>query len=453
MSPFHDRFHAHSDRPCLADDTRLLTFDEVRALGDALIAGLPRGRLLVMLLCSVTIESVAAYLALLERGDVPLLVEADLSGELLTSLASHYRVDVVLDPHKGATPTGRSGADLHPDLCQLLMTSGSTGSPKLVRQSRSAVASSADQIARSLDLDAQERPFLHLPMSYSFGLSVINSHISVGARVCLTRKTIFDKEYWSELASHAASSVSGVPFYYTSLRRMVRNLEVPSLRTLTQAGGRLDPAVVAFYAEWAARTGRRFVVMYGQTEAGPRIATLPPDLASRAPDSIGRPIPDVGIRLVDDLGEDSDSGEIVVSSPAVMMGYALTHEDLALGDVLQGSHATGDLARRDEDGLLRIVGRRARFLKIYGLRVNTDEVETLLQGLGYKAVCFGTDDALRVLVEEGDPVAVRERCIDLLSVPSRSVEVRRSQGPIALSASGKLTDAARKAAWESALSM
>ena len=449
FAPFFSRY---ADRPCLRDGARILTYGETLALGRSIVAGIPNRRSLVILRCTLTADCVAAYLALLDAGHVPLLLETDLAVELMDQLAQLYRVDAIVDPF-GGIELRSGGSILHPELALLLTTSGSTGSPKLVRLSQRAVLANAQAIAEALALDADERPLLHLPMSYSYGLSVIHSHLVTGGCIGLTRRSVMEPGYFEDLIAHQATSISGVPFHYAALRRLLAKIEAPSLRTLTQAGGRLDPKLVTFFARWAADTGRRFIVMYGQTEAGPRIAALPPERALDAPEAIGLPIPDVKVHLVDERGDpvaDGEAGEMIVESPGVMMGYANAPSDLALGDVLHNRLATGDIATRGTDGLLRIVGRRARLLKIFGLRVNVDEVEQRLADEGHRVICFGEDDCLRVAVEEGGEAhIVRKRIIDLFTLPPRGVEVR-SVHPIARSASGKIDAASRDRAWEQA---
>lgn len=433
-----------------------LSWSEALALGRSLAAGLPRARAFVMLRCRLTPATLAAYLALMADGHVPLLVEADLAPDLAQALAARYRVDAILDP-EADTPlalTGHAPVMLAPELALLLTTSGSTGSPKLVRQSAAGIAAHARAIASYLDLDANERPWLHLPMSYSYGLSVIHSHMAVGATICLTQATVMEPAYWDGLAQARATSIAGVPFHYAAIRRLGEaRLDIPSLKTLTQAGGRLPPALVSHFAAWAERTGRRFIVMYGQTEAGPRIAWLPPERAAAAPDAIGIPIPGVTLDLVDLEGlpvPAGEAGEIHVTSPGVMLGYAHGPEDLARGDDQRGRLRTGDLARLGDDGLYRIVGRSARLLKVFGLRVNLDEVEARLHALGLPALAFGEDDRLQVLLEgEGDPAAVRQQLVQLFSLPPRGIEVRAGP-PVARAPSGKVVRDALEAAWAAA---
>lgn len=450
---FGDYFQLHADRPCLRDGGKALSYAETLALGRSLITGLDRPRSLVILRCSLTAECVAAYVALLDAGHVPLLLEADLAGELVEHLAGLYCVDAIVDPAHGIDRR-EGGAALHPDLALLLTTSGSTGSPKLVRFSRAGVLANAQAIAQSLALDAGERPLLHLPMSYSYGLSVIHSHLVTGGCIGLTRHGVMEPGYFDDLTAHEATSIAGVPFHYAALRRLLGKIQTSTLRTLTQAGGRLDPKLVAFFAEWAELSGRRFVVMYGQTEAGPRITLLPPESARSAPEAIGLPLPGVTVHLLGEDGRpvaDGEPGEMVVESPGVMMGYAQGPDDLALGDVLGGRLATGDIALRGSDGLLRIVGRASRIVKVFGLRVNADEVEQRLAALGHQAVCFGAEDALRVLLEsEADTAAVRQQLVELFSLPPRGIEVRLAAAPVARAPSGKLAASTLEAAWAEA---
>lgn len=446
---FAAEFAEFAELPCVRDGDRILTYAETLALGRSFIEGLGAARTLVILRCTLTVECLAAYAALLDAGHVPLLLEADLAEELVMQLAETYRVDAVIAPGMPIVRQYR-GVALHPDLAVLLTTSGSTGSPKLVRLARDGVRANARAIAQALELDSHERPLLHLPMSYSYGLSVIHSHWIVGGCVCLTRRTVMEPGYFDDLVALRATSIAGVPFHYTALRRLIGKVDAPHLRTLTQAGGRLDPRLVAFFAEWCGDTGRRFAVMYGQTEAGPRIAMLPPEHARTASDAIGLPLPGVTIGLLGEDGApvaDGTPGEMIVESPGVMMGYAQGPDDLALGDLLGHRLATGDLALRGEDGFLRIVGRASRIIKVYGLRVNADEVEQRLAALGHTAICFGTDDSLRVLVEgPAEAAAIRQRIVDLFSLPPRGIEVRVGEMP-ARGVSGKVSASAIEAAW------
>jgi acyl-coenzyme A synthetase/AMP-(fatty) acid ligase len=181
------------------------------------------------------------------------------------------------------------------------------------------------------------------------------------------------------------------------VRRLDLNaLNVPSLHTLTQAGGKLDAANVEHFHRIMQARGGRFFVMYGQTEATARMCILPPKALPEKSASAGLPIPRGSVKIVD--------GELIYEGPNVMMGYAACRADLAKGDELHGRLRTGDAAHVDEDGYVHIAGRAGREAKLFGLRLNLDEVEAMLKPYGPTAV---TADADRLLIfcEHGDEAA------------------------------------------------
>jgi acyl-CoA synthetase (AMP-forming)/AMP-acid ligase II len=443
----------HGDAVAVRDDAgTALSYADVLALRARFDATLGR-RSLVFLRTANSAVSVAAWLALLASDHATLAIEHDLAPERLAALVDLYRPDAIIDPETNITP-GPGGTALHPDLSVLLSTSGSTGSPKLARFTVAALLANAAAIAAYLGLTANERPFLALPTSYSYGMSVINSHALVGACIEVTAHGVMQTEFWDGLKNRAATSLSGVPFHYDAIRRLgLDRLATPTLTTLTQAGGKLPAPVAAKYAEWAAANGRRFITMYGQTEAGPRLTWLPPEhLASHA-GAIGVPIPGVTIELVDSDGavitEPGVSGEMRCSSPAIMMGYAQGAADLARGDELGGVLMTGDLASRDDDGILSITGRASRMIKLFGTRVNLDDIDAQLARMDVPGVSFGQDDQLRVLVEAGDPETVRAALIAAFSFPPRGLMVK-AVASLPRASSGKLLYGALGQVWEAA---
>jgi acyl-coenzyme A synthetase/AMP-(fatty) acid ligase len=443
----------HGDAVAVRDDAgTALTYADVLALRAQFDATLGR-RSLVFLQTANSAASVAAWLALLASDHATLAIEHDLGPERLAALVDLYRPDAIVDPDGSITP-GPGGTALHPELSVLLSTSGSTGSPKLARFTAAALLANAQAIADYLGLTTNERPFLALPTSYSYGMSVINSHALVGACIEVTAHGVMQAEFWDGFKNRAATSLSGVPFHYDAIRRLgMDRLATPTLTTLTQAGGKLPAPVAAKYAEWAAANGRRFITMYGQTEAGPRLTWLPPELLASHAGAIGVPIPGVTIDLVDGDGavitEPGISGEMRCTSPAIMMGYAQGAADLARGDELSGVLMTGDLASRNEAGILSITGRASRMIKLFGTRVNLDDVDAQLARMDVPGVSFGQDDQLRVLVEAGDPETVRAALIAAFSFPPRGLMVK-AVASLPRASSGKLLYGALSQAWEAA---
>lgn len=294
---------------------------------------------------------------------------------------------------------------LNDDLCLCLTTSGSTGSPKLVRLTENNLKANAESIAEYLKIDENERPITTLPMYYSFGMSVINSHLIKGATILLTGSNVFSKAFWDFFQETSPTSIAGVPFTYEMLEKMgFFQMELPSLKTMLQAGGKLNPQIVERYVAFATKTRKEFIVMYGQTEAGPRMSYLPFDKAHEKPSSIGIPIPRGDFKLYDandkQIKEANVEGELIFVGPSVCMGYAEERADLTKGDENHGILKTGDVAYHDEDGYYHITGRLKRFVKIWGNRYNLDAIEQLVKPITSNCACIGNDKSIYVFIED-----------------------------------------------------
>ncbi|MDR7275598.1 AMP-binding protein [Catenuloplanes atrovinosus] len=314
-----------------------------------------------------TVPAVARYLAALRLGRPVVLLDPDARHP---GLAERYTVDRV-----------------HPELALLLTTSGSTGDPKLVRLSRSAVLANAEQVAGSLGITGDDVAVTTLPLFYSYGLSVLHSHLLRGATVVLERTGIMQRTFWNAVRAHRVTSLAFVPYQYEMLRRLGFDpAELPSVRTITQAGGRLRTDLISDFAQRMAAVGGRMFVMYGQTEAAPRMATLPPDRLVDKLGSVGLAVPGGAFTV--------EKGEVVYRGPNVMMGYAHSGADLAKGDELGGVLHTGDLGRLDDEGFLFLTGRITRMGKVFGVRINLDDVER-----HFPVAAVAGDDRLHVFAE------------------------------------------------------
>lgn len=340
----------------------------------------PYGRHLIHLTPAPTLDFVVSWLAALIGGHTVLLAPDD-------RLTSCYTPSMTYDG--GWRPTGSRTPVLHPDLRLLLSTSGSTGSPKLVRLSADNLTSNAAAIADYLELTADDVALTTLPMDYCYGLSVLHSHLEVGASIVLDDRSVTDPGLWERARQHGVTSFAGVPYTF-DLLAATGWPELPTLRQVTQAGGRMAADRVRALARQGAREGWDLVVMYGQTEATARMAYLPPHLAAEHPAAVGVPIPGGEIRI-------DDSGELVYSGPNVMMGYAEEPADLALGPG-PAELRTGDLARINSRGLIEIVGRKARFAKIFGQRIDLDRTQQLVADAGHESACAQAVDAEQLVV-------------------------------------------------------
>ncbi|MCX4820138.1 AMP-binding protein [Streptomyces sp. NBC_01142] len=420
---------SHGSRTALITPDGTVSYRELAARVGAAALRLGRERRLVMLVGSHTVDALVVHLAALSAGHPVLLVPGD-NTEAVRSLVAAYDPDVVVRPKDGEWVLEErraiSAHDLHPDLALLLSTSGSTGSPKLVRLSHENLQANAESIAQYLGIRDSDRAATTLPMHYCYGLSVIHSHLVRGARLILTDLSVADSCFWELFRDSHGSTFAGVPYTFELLDRVgFADMRLPHLRYVTQAGGRLAPERVARFAALGQQNGWDLFVMYGQTEATARMAYLPPDLAPTRPQSIGVPVPGGSFRLqpIPDPPE-PDAGELVYSGPNVMLGYADGPDDLGLGRTVDELH-TGDIARRTPDGLYELVGRRSRFAKILGLRIDPQRVEALLEQHALTSCCIGGDDELTVaVVGAADPGHVRRLVTRECGLPARAVRVR-----------------------------
>ncbi|MFZ3495968.1 AMP-binding protein [Streptomyces sp. 5.8] len=447
--PFALGLAAHGDRTAVITADGPVSYAELAVRVDSTARRLGRERRLVLLVGTNTVDALVVHLAALAAGHPVLLVPGD-HPEAVQSLIDAYDPDVVARPGGGDVllDERREGSahELHPDLALLLSTSGSTGSPKLVRLSHENLQANAEAIAQYLDIRDTDRAATTLPLHYCYGLSVVHSHLLRGAGLILTDLSVADTCFWELFEAARGTSLAGVPYTFDLLDRVgFAAMELPHLRYVTQAGGRLAPDRVRRYAALGRAAGWQLFVMYGQTEATARMAYLPPHLAESRPEAAGIPIPGGSFRLrplPDDTdgpdgsdgidatdgtdGTDGSTGELVYSGPNVMLGYARSPGDLALGRTVHELR-TGDIARRSPDGLYEITGRSSRFAKILGLRIDPGQVEAMLARHGVSALCTGDDEALRI-VAVGDHDRDARRTARLVArdcgLPARAVHVQ-----------------------------
>ena len=346
----------------------------------------------------MNIFSVVRYLACLRESIVPLLLPSHIDESLMQNLYEMYKpalsfgLDGLYDIELHSMSVSNVG--LPKNLAVLLNTSGSTGSAKLVKLSHDNLDQNAKAICEYLKVDFRDKAHCSLPLSYSYGLSVLNTHLQAGACVYLSELTPFSENYYDELVGENITSMSGVPFFYQMLFRTgFFEKDIPSLKVMTQAGGKLGDNLVRKFSEYADRHTINFFVMYGQTEATARISYVPPEMLDQKIGSIGIPIPGGKLRL-------SGDGELIYSGPNVMMGYAQSKAELYAQESQIDSLSTGDLAREDEDGYYYITGRLKRFVKLAGSRYGLDEIETFLEDeFEISCVVGGKDDKLMIFAE------------------------------------------------------
>jgi acyl-CoA synthetase (AMP-forming)/AMP-acid ligase II len=385
--PWLTRLDDRAGRVALHTPDGPLTYGDLAARVDDAAQQLAGERRLVQVEGRSAPQTVVALLAAQAAGHVVLLSPA---GRSSRALADAYAPDVVIDQSGRVDVRRESSAHvLHPRLALLLSTSGSTGSPKLVRLSAENLVANTEQIVDALGVHPRDCAAMTLPLTYCYGLSVLTTHLAVGASVMLTDTSVVDECFWRAAEAAGVTTLPGVPHTFELLERSrFAERQLPTLRCLTQAGGRMDPERVRQFAELGQRRGFDLHVMYGQCEATARMAALPPHLAASHPDTVGVPVGGSRVEIAD--------GEVVFHGPNVMLGYADEPADLALGRVVHELR-TGDLGEVTSDGLLRITGRRSRFVKVLGHRIDLDVLEQGLRADRYDVRCSGQDGLLAVV--------------------------------------------------------
>lgn len=420
MTDLLDHIAGFADRLAVATETETLTYADLADRMTEVAAVLGGGRRLVMIETRNHPATLVAYLGALAAGHVVLPVPA---GRDHSALTAAYRPDAVVDAdgiveHRSSRPAHR----LHPDLALLASTSGSTGSPKTVRLSAQNLRSNAAAIVESLGIVDTDRAATTLPLSYCYGASVVHSHLLAGAALILTDRSVIDDRFWTLFNDRGATTFAGVPYTFEMLERAgFADRDLPTLRYVTQAGGRLDPEVVRRYARLGRRRGFGFVVMYGATEATARMAYLPPEQVHDRPESIGRAIPGGSFSLAPaPEWTEPDVGELVYRGPNVMMGYAGSAADLGTGRTVE-EFRTGDIARHLGDGTYQVIGRLSRFVKLYGLRIDLQRLESVLAQPGSPVMCAESDGRLVVAAAGGDDGQLQRRTAAAAGLPAHAV--------------------------------
>lgn len=450
-----DAARAAADVPALVDDetddwvTHAALVEKVAQWSAAI--GEVASKPLVFLIAESRVHAVAACLGAWRAGAAVALVNPLLKDEDLKALLRAYEPDCVAAPASVPDLEGyaqhavvgseaarlfirgaRAAGVVHPDLALLLFTSGTTGSPKAVRLSTGSLGHNTAAIIDSLKLTADETALGHLSLNYSFGMSIVNSHLAVGGSIVLTSQSLANPALWKRASSFQATTLPGVPAQYDLLHRLRFDVGkfCPSLRVMTQAGGKAREDILGHFSGMMKTHGGRFYVMYGQTEAGPRMACQEITGPGGDPTAAGWPLPDGEFQILDEDTRPRPPGKpgfVRYRGPNVMMGYAQTREELERGDENQGVLDTGDIGYLGGDGKLFIVGRSKRFVKVGGIRCNLDEIERAAARVAAPAAVLPDEDSIVVFWPEDAVENPRRAAMQLaqtLAFPATAVRCR-----------------------------
>ena len=446
----------YSENICLITKEKVFTYSEVDEICLKIQEHIPKEKNLIVVKAGLNIETIVGYLSLLRMNQAFIMLDSFIDKDLMKDIIDIYKPNFIWEKSNnenkyifnygsyGLRVNNHESINLYKDLSLMLSTSGTTGSPKLVRLTKKNIYKNCSSIIKYLNISSTHRTITNLPFYYSYGLSVLNTHLSQGASIVVTDKSIISKEFWEIFKEFKVTTINGVPYNYEILKRIgFMSMDLKSLKFITQAGGKLNHKYVEEYATWAKKRDIDFFIMYGQTEATARISYIPLDKTLKKKSSIGIAIADGKLsikslkneQIVDETYVD---GELVYQGENVMLGYGKKLEDLSKGDELKGVLYTGDIAYKDKDGYFFITGRLNRFIKIHGNRISLDEVEQFLKSKNHDLACTGIDNKLLIVTKEIDKVQnIKEDIIKKYAIHHSVIEVKYVE-KYPLSGSGKI---------------
>lgn len=401
-----------SDLTAIADDKgKKFTYRELRERAQGL-ENFMEERSLVFILCDHQLETIGFVYQVLTANRVPLLLAPDIGQDMLDNLISIYepgyiycrRKHLMCRQYAGSfeleehvlLQTGGKSFDIHPDVALLLSTSGTTGSAKLVKLSYDNLYDNSEYACRHLGIESSQKGISPLPVNYTYGFAFCLWHWHCGATLLVTDKPVISREFKDFYVRERANNFAATPYSWQMLQR-VRFWDeenIPYLHFAMSGGGQMPEkdqiSLVALLKE-------KFWIGYGQTECTCIVTAMNFDERNIKTGSIGKPFANMEVLT------DKDTGELLIKSKSICMGYANCKKQLAEGDVNHGIMRTGDVADMDEDGCIYLKGRLTRYVKVLEKRVSLDDMENYLKNkyAGIEFACTGEDNSIRIFYTEG----------------------------------------------------
>jgi long-chain acyl-CoA synthetase len=393
----------------ILENNELITYDELIKIVEDFSKNIKK-RSLIFLLCKNNIESIVGYLGSIKSNCVISLIDEKISEDSLIKLVKQYHPDFIFFEKKKLKSLENFSSSysfknfdlleakkktekkLNDNLALLISTSGSTGTSKLVRQSADNLNSNIESIIEYLNILESDISITTLPMSYVYGLSIINTHLNQGASIVLNNKSVIEKDFWKKLQKNKVTNFGGVPYTYSILEKMnLKNFDLTNLKYTTQAGGKINKTTANNIINQYRLLDIKLYLMYGAAEATARMSYLPWDNIEKI-QSIGKVISGGEFFLEDLNGKKikdvNTHGELIYRGKNVCMGYAENFYDLSKGDENKGVLKTGDVAYKDKNNFYYLVGRKDRYIKIYGMRINLQELEDIILNFGLENICM-----------------------------------------------------------------
>ena len=416
---FFDELEKYKKNLCVIKDNKSFSYKDLIDLSKKIAQDIP-ARSIVLVLCNNSFEFIAGYVGFLRSKSISILIDANIRNDALLEIVNLYKPNYIFSPTKKIikkyilkkkknffickTNFVNQNTKIDKNLCLLLSTSGSMGSSKLVRISYINLESNTRSIAKYLKISKKDRLITTLNPSYTYGFSQINSHLAKGASIVLNNHSFFEKKFWELIKLKKPNNFGGVPFSYEILKKIkLGEKNIKSIKYITQAGGKLSKELHNWMNDICKSNNIKFFVMYGATEATSRMSYLDWKYSRKKVGSIGRPIPGGKMWLIDKnkkkIYKNNLQGRLVYKGKNVTMGYAYKYSDLFKKDENKNVLITGDLAYRDSQNFYYITGREKRFIKIFGYRLNLEEIENKLNIKNINCACTGIDNYIKIFIE------------------------------------------------------
>ncbi len=426
---FWKNFSAFGDNTALVEGDRRLSYQDLHDQVAAFAERLGNTKSLILVAGANTIDSIIGLYGAFYGDHACIYCDGD-NQDLIDSLIAKFNPNWIYQSGEQGWHLSRLNEQplqLHPELTLILSTSGSTGSTKSARLSADNIQSNTDAVCDYLPINEQQRAALLLPIHYIYGLTILHTHLARGACVYPSVVSVMDEGFVDYLKDNRITTFPCVPYTFEMLERIdFRAQSLPDLDYLTQSGAKFHAALLAKYADWAESHNKQLFVMYGATEAAGRLAYMPPQHLKHNLDSVGVVINNSEFILKDDSGqiiEQPDTeGQLYFRGPGVMMGYAQSTDDLALGRTLDELE-TGDIAKFNEQGIYTLLGRTKRIAKLFGKRFSLDDIEAFLSNQHISATCVSDDQYLYVCSESKQAASLVQTISDKFELPANFIQL------------------------------
>ena len=393
-------------------------------------------------------EFIEGYLSFLKSKNVIFFIESKINKKNLYSLIRKFKPNFLYFPIKKIKDINFKFSEIlknkdyilikiksnnekikNNDLALMMSTSGSMGSAKYVKLSYSNIEDNTINISKSLKINKNDKVITTLPPNYSYGLSIINTHIYKKSSIVLNNFSFIDKNFWNSFYKNKVSTFGGVPYTFEILFRLgFNNLNLQNIRYITQAGGKISDFLHNEILKLADKNNFEFIVMYGQTEASPRMSYLPHKNSKHKIGSIGLPIPGGSFFLKDSKNKkilkSNIEGNLYYKGKNIFLGYSNSRLDLNLISSKKNILNTGDRAKKDNDGYYFLTGRKKRIVKIYGNRYELDKIEKLINNNSIECACICKNDKLLIYLTNNKLVDRVKKILNIeLNLKSNSYEI------------------------------